>query len=425
MGRDDGSGHTGKVSGMRRLKILVSAYACEPDKGSEPGVGWNWAKQIARFYEVWVITRANNRDSIEGELKRNPDENLHFIYYDVPTWLSFWKKGPRGMHLYYFLWQLGIWRIARKLSEEENFYVVHHITFGSVFLPTFLPLLSTPFVWGPIGGAEQVTRKFRKDWSARPRLKEGYRDVLVRILRFNPLFLLACRKANLILSKTEDTARRIPDRYADKVVVMTDVGVSLHSFISVHNRRTNHQQVLAVGSLDAWRGFDLAIRAFRLVADKFKEMKLVIVGAGRERIRLARLSQRLGVDDRVLLEGKVEQRKYKEYLINSDILLNPCLKEGGVTVLLEALSCEMPVVCLDIPGSSRIITEACGVRVKLSTPEVTVQGLGKALERLISDPSLRERMGQAGRALARLDHSWDKKGEFIRDAYAHIIPNGA
>ena len=55
----------------KKLKILISAYACEPDKGSEPGVGWNWAKQISRFHEVWVITRKNNRPSIEKELEEN------------------------------------------------------------------------------------------------------------------------------------------------------------------------------------------------------------------------------------------------------------------------------------------------------------------------------------------------------------------
>jgi len=53
------------------MKVLVSAYACEPHKGSEPGVGWNWVKQIARFHEVWVITRANNKEKIEEELNRN------------------------------------------------------------------------------------------------------------------------------------------------------------------------------------------------------------------------------------------------------------------------------------------------------------------------------------------------------------------
>ena len=54
-----------------RLKVLASAYACEPEKGSEPGAGWNWVKQIARFHEVWVITRANNRLSIDQALSKS------------------------------------------------------------------------------------------------------------------------------------------------------------------------------------------------------------------------------------------------------------------------------------------------------------------------------------------------------------------
>ena len=54
------------------MKVLVSAYACEPGKGSEPGVGWQWVRQIARFHDTWVITRANNREKIEADLLQRP-----------------------------------------------------------------------------------------------------------------------------------------------------------------------------------------------------------------------------------------------------------------------------------------------------------------------------------------------------------------
>lgn len=36
------------------MKILLSAYACEPNKGSEPGVGWSWATEYAKQHQVWV-----------------------------------------------------------------------------------------------------------------------------------------------------------------------------------------------------------------------------------------------------------------------------------------------------------------------------------------------------------------------------------
>ena len=88
------------------MKVLMSAYACEPGKGSEPAVGWNWALQAARRHEVWVLTRGNNREAIEAELAESPVGNLHFVYHDLPRWASFWKRGGRGLHLYYLLWQL-------------------------------------------------------------------------------------------------------------------------------------------------------------------------------------------------------------------------------------------------------------------------------------------------------------------------------
>ena len=48
------------------MKLLISAYACEPGLGSEPGAGWNCVRQAARFHEVWVLTRENNREPIEN-----------------------------------------------------------------------------------------------------------------------------------------------------------------------------------------------------------------------------------------------------------------------------------------------------------------------------------------------------------------------
>jgi hypothetical protein len=96
------------------MKVLLSAYACEPGKGSEPGVGWSWVRQIARFAEVWVITRANNRGTIEKALREEPLPNVHWVYFDLPRWARFWKKGQRGVHLYYYLWQVGIYFLARQ-----------------------------------------------------------------------------------------------------------------------------------------------------------------------------------------------------------------------------------------------------------------------------------------------------------------------
>ena len=53
------------------MKILISAYACEPDNGSEPAAGWNWVCELSKKgHQLYVITRENNKSSIKSYLKK-------------------------------------------------------------------------------------------------------------------------------------------------------------------------------------------------------------------------------------------------------------------------------------------------------------------------------------------------------------------
>jgi thymidylate kinase len=137
--------------GQRRPKVLVAAYACEPDSGSEPGVGWQMCQAISREHEVWALTRSNNRARIEAATARVPNAHLHFVYADLPPWARFWKRGERGIQLYYVLWQFAAWRVARRLLRDMKFDVAHHVTFVNDYTFSFLGFLNIPFVWGPIG----------------------------------------------------------------------------------------------------------------------------------------------------------------------------------------------------------------------------------------------------------------------------------
>ena len=101
-------------------RILLSAYACEPGKGSEPEVGWMWATELeAAGHEVWVITREANRGAIERESENRRQSAVHFVYYDLPRWPRRWKRGDRGVHWYYALWQWGAYRLARQLTKTS------------------------------------------------------------------------------------------------------------------------------------------------------------------------------------------------------------------------------------------------------------------------------------------------------------------
>src|SRR5208282_3662094 len=103
------------------MRILLSAYACEPGRGSEPGVGWGWATELARSgHQVWVLTRTDNRAAIERDTGAS-GPCLSFIYYELPEWVQRWRRFSAVKPLYYILWQWAAARYIRKLFPQIPF----------------------------------------------------------------------------------------------------------------------------------------------------------------------------------------------------------------------------------------------------------------------------------------------------------------
>ncbi len=161
--------------------------------------------------------------------------------------------------------------------------------------------------------------------------------------------------------------------------------------------------ILSAGSLIRVKGFGLAIKAFKLFSDKYPNSKLTIAGEGPEESRLRALITDLGLHKKVVLEGAMPRNVLLSKMASSDILLFPSLRDGGGTVVIEAMSAGKPVICLDIGGPGLHITEECGIKLDPKSPAETVQDLSKALERLFLNEDLRVQLGKAARARAELD----------------------
>ena len=100
------------------MKVLISAYSCEPGKGSEREVGWSVIREAAKRHQVWVLTRPDeSKEAIEAELARHPITNLTFVYFTLPFWQDSLRWGQSGaMQIHYYLWQIQAYFIARTLT---------------------------------------------------------------------------------------------------------------------------------------------------------------------------------------------------------------------------------------------------------------------------------------------------------------------
>jgi glycosyltransferase involved in cell wall biosynthesis len=370
-----------------------------------------------------VLTRANNRPAIERELANASGTitRLRFVYYDLPRWAGWWKRGERGIHLYYYLWQIGAYFTARRLHRQIGFELVHHVTFGKYWVPSLLALLRAPFVWGPVGGAESAPKAFWGDFSVRGKIYEGLRDVGRWLGEHDHLVRLTARRSVLALAKTETTAERLRRLGARNVRVLSDAGLPRTEMDDLaRHAAANGRPVrfISIGNLLELKGFHLGLRAFAL--SNIDGAEFWIVGDGPARRRLEGLAERLGCTARTKFWGRLPRGETLLRLAESHVLVHPSLHESGGWVCVEAMTMGRPVICFDLGGPGMQVTEEAGVKVRACCPEQAVRDLAEAMDRLARDPQLRQRMGEAGRLRSRAAYQWEGKGEFLDTMYRRL-----
>jgi glycosyltransferase involved in cell wall biosynthesis len=403
------------------LRVLLSAYACEPEKGSEPAVGWMWVHQVARFHEVWVITRTNNREPVDRAAAKETLPNVHWIYFDLPHWARFWKRKQRGVHIYYYLWQIAIYFVVRKLHREIGFDVVHHVTLGQYWVPSFLALLPVPFVWGPVGGGESAPPAFWWDFCHGGKLYELVRNLARTTASINPIAHAVASRSRIAIATTEQTALRLRKLGAKCIKVHPQFGMNrreVQNFRTFPIRRSTPFRLISMGRLVHWKGFHLSLRAFAEFQSSFPDSEYWIVSGGPEGNRLKATAKQLGVESKVVFWGGFPtlEEVYAK-LAQCDVLVHPALHEAFGNVCLEAMAAGRPVICLDLGGPALQVTEETGIKVPAIAPGQVIRDLAAAMSRLAGDPALRVRLSQAGRLRAELDFNWDKKGEWMNQLY--------
>lgn len=354
---------------MNKIKtIIVSAYACEPNKGSEPGIGWHWVIELARLgYNVNVITRENNKQNIEiGLSTLEKLDNLTFYYYDLPRWIKIIKKGPFGIYFYYFFWQIGIVSLARKLTKTKQIDLIHHITFGVFRQPSFLWKLKTPFVFGPAGGAEMTPHRLLKSLPFKEYIKEMFRVGVNYIYRLSPFLRAMYRNTDVILCKTEDTLKFLPKKNRSRKFVEMDIGTTGVHGINTKKKYGEKLKVLYVGRFLGWKGIHLSIDAVNKVNSQNEQIDFTLIGRGPFKNKLESLvkSQSISFVD------WVTQDELFDYYSSFDCFLFPSFHDSSGSVILEAYSFGLPVIGLNLGGPNKLIEDACGFKINVENKSI-------------------------------------------------------
>ena len=177
-------------------------------------------------------------------------------------------------------------------------------------------------------------------------------------------------------------------------------------------------RIICVGRLAAVKAQRVLISACALLIATGAKLRLHLVGSGPDREALEAYSKAAGIAEHVIFEGPRHQGEVVALYQQSDIFALASFAEGLPVVLFEAMAMELPCVSTWVNGIPELISNGeNGLLVAASD----VEGLAAAIERLMQDQDLRERLGKAGRRKVLMQYDLHSNTALLAAAFREFL----
>ena len=419
------------------MKILLSAIACDPYRGSEAHFGWNAARILSTRHDVWILGHAKDEEAIkQARAEGLIGENVRFFPHSswnqrhsnrIVSRLQNWRD--------YEVWSQNVLSTAQRLQKEVGFDIVHHVTLSTWRVPSQLWRLAVPFIWGPIGGAEVFPLRLMPFLSPASAIYEmlrrlqntiamqsaGVRDCVRNSAHIfgstletvNVVRRLGCSGKRISLLSaaffSEDQIARFSGDSAQgsrsataPVFADTDKTRSRHDssqsrLQSLDTQETSTLRLFAGGDIEGRKGHALALHALAKCKQQGLRFRYHIAGIGPESPHLQALAKRLGIADQVLISPPLHGDAFMAALSETDIYFLPSLRDNAPVTLMEAMLSGCVPVVVASGGPGLIVTEESGVRIQAGSGSHMVMQMVSALLRLNADRPRLDRLSHGAR----------------------------
>lgn len=398
----DAQSITGTFPAVRPpLRILCLNYEFPPmGGGAGNATRWTAAELARQGHLVHVLTSrlpaqpvVETIDSVTVCRVKSLRRSLH-------------QCGLLGAASYIFFGFFELVRLARTYR-----YDIYHFYFG---LPTAILalyvhfVLRKPFIIALRGS--DVPGYDDTKWYMRP---------LHALLRPMSRFLWRTAQAVTVLSRDLHRLARETDPQLDATII--ENGISAERFPSKPaESQTGPIRLISVCRLVPRKGLGYLIEAMEQL--KHDGMVLELIGSGQEEQRLAALVRDRGLAGHVIMVGYVAAERLYEHYHRTDIFVLPSLNESFGQVLLEAMSCGLPIVASTVGGIPETVRHEIN---GLLVPPGDSQALVAAIRSLARDPSMRAVMGRRNAALARNRYTWEGVAARYEELYYHAVAGSA
>jgi len=165
--------------------------------------------------------------------------------------------------------------------------------------------------------------------------------------------------------------------------------------------REDERIILTVSRLVKKNGIDDLIKAGKYLDFNFK---ILIIGQGKDKKKLTRLTKNLNLKEKVLFLGHVDYRDLSRYYSAADVFVRPSLSEGFGNVFLEALACRTPIIGTPVGGITDFLADkGTGLFCQVRNPE----NISEKIKEILENESLRKTLAVNGIRFLRNTYQWD------------------
>ena len=241
---------------------------------------------------------------------------------------------------------------------------------------------------------------------------------LLREVKLGRFLLRWIRKVDVIVSVCRQSSREIAESgFPPDVLVEIPNGIDTKRFVpGKRDVRNDIRNITYIGRLDGFKGVEYLLAGFKDLLSRLDDVRLNIVGSGPEERRFRKLAEELEIQEKVYFKGR------REDIVNelqmTDVLVFPSLSEGMSNVLLEAMSCALPIVATSVGGNADLIRDGeNGILV----PPANAKSLSDALFDLFTDSTKAQRLGVKARETVERYYSFERVVNDYLELYDRLV----
>lgn len=441
-------------------KILINAYACCPEMGSEQGMAWNFISRLAAFCELFVITESEYRKRNKAAvipadnglntygLSREQCERIHFCFVDAGKTEEdserirrmCWNQGDWRFYRYYAEWQKKVVVVAKEIIESQEkeghgIDVMHQLNMAGFREPGMLYEINDerrkqgkrriPLVWGPMTGFGSIPFAFMRPGGVKFTAFYLLKNVLnVLQLKYHPRVRRMIAASDRLLGCTPEMCEGMKRMHHVEVLHLNETGCNELSDGEGCGRMYEDEKfrIVWVGRFIYTKQLELALKTVAHLRD-MRDMEFHIVGKAfddAETKRMKGVADKLGIADRCVWYGQIANRDVQRLMRSGSVFFFTSIFEATSTVVLEAIQNRLPIVCFDRCGFGPLVDESIGRKVECVTPEKAVADFAYVIRMLHDNRDVLSRMSKNCEAKQR-ELGWSRKIERLMEVYDEVI----